>query len=181
MTGTSNKDTGSWSFEPGPRTPACCPSLACPLLLLQPQTRGAPLGQLAVVTEALQKEDALSPAAFFPAKTICILPGAGHGYFCCDCVERSERQEGSLRVTLFVCVADAVTQQWACRSRSTFPSCWLGPALTGGERRRCSACAGPRSSSRVPRIITYTQSLRPNVYAAAEDESARERSKPQLL
>lgn len=75
-------------------------------------------------------------------------------------------------MTLFVCAADARTEQWGRRSASRSP--WLGRALAGGEtslkRTHMPLCG----RGEVPRIITYTQSLRPDVYAAGEDDSVGE-------
>lgn len=63
-----------------------------------------------------------------------------------DSVE-SQRLEGSLRVVLLVCGADAMTEQWARKEQSAFPSCSLGPALTAGERHHSHAYAWPSAGS----------------------------------
>lgn len=90
-------------------------------------------------------------------------------------VLENQRLEGSLRVILLVCAADAVLSNGPTRSTSAFLSCCWAPVLTGEERHHSNAYARPSvGSCEALRIITYTQSLCPNVYTAGEDESTGE-------
>lgn len=54
------------------------------------------------------------------------------------------------------------------------PSCWLGPFSPEVGDIAPTWTHVPLRACYVPRIITYTRSLHPNVYTAGKDESVGE-------